>query len=65
MIFIKHYIEGNTLHQSATDTLQWTGGSYIWELFSQDVYDQYNMAMFEGDVEIDESLFGRKVTYRS
>ena len=69
MIFIKHYLEGNSLHQCATATgmdyrhtaVDW--GSYIRELFSQYVYDQYNMAMFQGDVEIDESLFGRKVKY--
>ena len=69
MIFIKYYLEGHTLHQCALSTgmdykhtaVNWA--SYIRELFCQFVFDTYNMMNFEGEVEIDESLFGRKVKY--
>ena len=69
MIFIKHYLEGNSLHQCALATgmdyrhtaVDW--GSFIRELFCQYVHDSYGMTMFEGDVESDESLFGRKIKY--
>ena len=37
--------------------------SYIREIFCQYVFDTYNMMNFEGEVEIDKSLFGRKVKY--
>ena len=37
--------------------------SYIREIFCQYVFDTYNMMNFEGEVEIDASLFGRKVKY--
>ena len=69
MIFLKQYLEGSSLHQCALATgmdyrhtaVEWAG--YIRELFCQYVFDKYNMTMFEGDVEIDESLFGRKIKY--
>ena len=69
MIFLKQYLEGNSLHQCVLATgmdyrhtaVDWA--NFIRELFCQYVYDKYNMTMFKGDVEIDESLFGRKIKY--
>ena len=63
MIFIKYYLEGHTLHLCALSTIidykhtavNWA--SYIRELFCQFVFDTYNMMNFEGEVEMDESLF--------
>ena len=37
--------------------------SYIRGIFCQYDFDTYNMMNSEGEVEIDESLFGRKVKY--
>ena len=37
--------------------------SYVREMFCEFTFNIYNMATFEGDIEIDESLFGRKVKY--
>ena len=37
--------------------------SYIGELFCQYVFDTYERITFDGEVEIDESIFGRKVKY--
>ena len=69
VIFIKYYIEGHSLNQCALSTgmdykhtaVNWA--SYIRELFCQYVFDAYHMINFEGEVEIDESLFGRKIKY--
>ena len=69
IIFLKYYLEGHTLHQCALSTnmdykhtaVDW--GSYVRELFCQFVADKYPMTTFDGDVEIDESLFGRKIKY--
>ena len=69
MIFLKQYLEGDSLHQCALATgmdyrhTPVDRASFIKELFCQYVYDKYNMTMFEGDVEIDESLFGGKIKY--
>ena len=39
-------------------------GSFIWEMFCQYTYGMYNiMTQFEGEIELDESLLGRKVNY--
>ena len=69
MIFMKYYIEGHTLKRCALATnmdykhtaINWA--SYVRELFCQYVFDAYSMMNFEGEVEIDESVFGRKVKY--
>ena len=69
IIFIKYYIEGHSLHQCALNTgmdyrhtaVNWA--SYIRELFCQYVFDTYERITFDGEVEIDESIFGRKVKY--
>ncbi|XP_041349186.1 LOW QUALITY PROTEIN: uncharacterized protein LOC121368516, partial [Gigantopelta aegis] len=70
MNFIKYYLEGNTLHRCALATgmdykctaVNWA--SYIRELFCHYVHQQYQMIYFMGDVEIDKSLFGRKMKYK-
>ena len=69
VIFIKYYIEGHTLHQCALSTgmdykstaVNWA--SYIRELFMEHIHKQYETMKFNTDVEIDESLFGRKIKY--
>ena len=69
IFFIKYYIEGHSLHQCALNTgmdyrptaVNWA--SYIRELFCQYVFDTYERITFDGEVEIDESIFGRKVKY--
>lgn len=69
MIFIKEYLEGHSLRQCAFSTgmdykrtaVDWA--SYVREMFCQYTFDMYNMTQFDGDVEIDESLFGRKIKY--
>ena len=67
IIFIKYYIEGHSLHQCALNTgmdYRHTAvnlASYIRELFCQYVFDTYERITFDGEVEIDESIFGRKV----
>ena len=66
MVFIKYSLEGHTLHQCALSTIidykhtavNWA--SYIRELFCQFVFDTYSMMNFEGEFEIDESLFFRR-----
>ena len=37
--------------------------SYVREIFCEFVFSTYKDIVFDGDVEIDESLFGRKVKY--
>ena len=68
-IFIKEYLEGHTLLQCALATgmdyrhtaVDWA--SFIREMFCEYTFNMYNMTQFEGEVEIDESLFGRKIKY--
>ncbi|VDI66511.1 Hypothetical predicted protein [Mytilus galloprovincialis] len=36
---------------------------YVRELFCEHVHTEYQNLVFEGDVEIEESLFGRKIKY--
>jgi len=66
---MKSYLEGHSLHKSATFTnMNYKGtvvnwASYIREMFCQFVYDEYEMLHFDDDVEIDESLFGRNIKY--
>jgi hypothetical protein len=38
-------------------------GSYAREIFCEFVYSTYKDLVFDGDVEIDESWFGRRVKY--
>lgn len=69
VIFVKYYLEGNSLLQCALSTgmdyrhtaVDWA--SFIREMFCQYTFDTYNFTQFQGDVEIDESLFGRKIKY--
>lgn len=69
IIFIKYYIEGHTLKQCSLATsmeykntaVNWA--SYIRELFMEHVHRSYENLKFSTDVEIDESLFGRKIKY--
>lgn len=69
LLFIKNYIDGHSLHQSARSagmeyrhtSVNW--GSYVREMFSEHVYRTYQDLMFEGEVEIDESIFGAKIKY--
>ena len=44
-----------------TTSVNWA--SYVREMFCQYVHTEYEKIRFSGDVEIDESLFGRKVKY--
>ncbi|VDI29312.1 Hypothetical predicted protein [Mytilus galloprovincialis] len=37
--------------------------SYILEIFCEHVYREYSSTVLEGEVEIDDSLIGRKVKY--
>ncbi|CAC5384063.1 unnamed protein product [Mytilus coruscus] len=37
--------------------------SYIREMFCEYIYTEYEIIRFQGDVELDESLFGRKIKY--
>lgn len=68
-VFVKEYLEGHSLLQCALATgmdykhtaVDWA--SYIREMFCQYTFDMYNMTQFEGEVELDESLFGRKIKY--
>ena len=63
------YLNGHTLHQSASSagmeyhhtSVNWA--SYVREIFCEFVYSTYKDIVFDGDVEIDESLFGRKLKY--
>ena len=67
IFFIKYYLEGNSLHQCALATgmdywhtaVDW--GSFIRDLFCQYVHDSYGLTMCEGNVELDDSLFGQKI----
>ncbi|CAC5426120.1 unnamed protein product [Mytilus coruscus] len=69
IVFIKYYIEGYSLHMSAkcanmeykSTSVHWA--SYIREMFCEYIYTEYEMIRFQGDVELDESLFGRKIKY--
>ena len=36
-------------------------GSSIREMLCQHTFDMYNMTLFEGEIELDEILFGRKI----
>ena len=69
VLFMKTYIQGCSLKQCALSVgmdyrhtaVNWA--SYIRELFTQYVFDTYKTLKFTGEVEIDESLFGRKIKY--
>ncbi|CAG2192718.1 unnamed protein product [Mytilus edulis] len=69
IVFIKYYLECHTLLQCSKSanmdykntSVYWA--SYIRELFCQYVSTIYDYTEFEGEVELDESLFGRKVKY--
>lgn len=69
IVFIKAYLEGSSLHQISKFTnmdykntsVNWA--SYIRELFCEYVYRAYQNVTLEGEIEIDESLFGRKIKY--
>ncbi|CAG2198649.1 unnamed protein product [Mytilus edulis] len=69
IVFIKYYLECHTLLQCSKSanmdykntSVNWA--SYIRELFCQYVSTIYDYTEFEGEVELDESLFGRKVKY--
>ena len=69
VIFVKSYLEGHTLKQCALATsmdykstaVHWA--SYIRELFIEHVHRSYSEMKFSNEVEIDESLFGRKIKY--
>ncbi|MEW8548562.1 MAG: IS1595 family transposase [Candidatus Thiodiazotropha sp.] len=69
IIFMKYYVEGHTLKQCAIATsmdykstaVNW--GSYMREIFMEYIYNTYQDMKFGDDVEIDESLFGRKIKY--
>jgi len=66
-MFMKLFLEGLSLHKCAlscnmdykSTAIHWA--SYIRRIFCQFVYDEYQLIHFDSDVEIDESLFGRKI----
>ena len=68
-IFIKQYLDENSLKQCALSTdmdykstaVNWA--SYIREMFLEYVYKTYQTFKFDAEVEIGESLFGRKNKY--
>ena len=67
--FIKCFLDGLTLRKSATfsgrdykgTAVDWA--NFVRDLFQQWVVDSYRNIVFDGDVEIDEILFGRKAKY--
>ena len=69
ILFIKSYLERNSLAQSArfsgmsytTTAVNWA--CFIREMFKEHFYNDLRHRKFAGTVEIDESLFGRKVKY--
>ena len=69
MLFIKSYLEGNTLRQCATFAGISYGSSAVeWAVSVCDLFkDHFRRNVvhetLSGDIEIDESLFGRRVKY--
>ena len=69
MLFIKSYLEGNTLRQCATSAGISYGSSAVqwWvsvhELFKDHFRRNVVHETLSGDTVIDESLFGRRVKY--
>ena len=69
LLFIISYLDNMTLKQCATragidysnTAVQW--GSYIREVMVQYHHDIIKTTEFDGDVELDESVFGRKSKY--
>ena len=69
MLFIKSYLDGCTLRQCATfagisygsSAVDWAG--HIRELFKDDFRRNRMNHKLSGEIEIDESLFGRRVKY--
>ena len=69
MLFIKNYLDGHALHQSATSagleyrhtSVNWA--SYVREVCREYVYNANKTLVFGNEVEIDESLFGAKMKY--
>ncbi|CAC5412483.1 unnamed protein product [Mytilus coruscus] len=69
IVLIKYYIEGHSLHMSAKcANMEYKStsvhlASYIREVCCEYINTEYEMIRFQGDVELDESLFGRKIKY--
>ena len=69
MVFIKTYIEGNTLYQCSRMSgvhYQSTGvdwGCFLRELFKEYFHRHIRNRKISGEIEIDESLFGRHVKH--
>ncbi|XP_060587568.1 uncharacterized protein LOC132743075 [Ruditapes philippinarum] len=69
MVFIKTYLEANTLYQCSRQSgihYQSTGvdwGSFIRELFKEHFHTHVLTRKLKGVIEIDESLFGRRIKH--
>ncbi|MCG7867879.1 MAG: IS1595 family transposase [Candidatus Thiodiazotropha taylori] len=69
MLFLKSYIEGNSLKQCATFAGMSYGSTAVdWATYIRDMFKDYFKRNIEpqvlsGEIEIDESLFGRRVKY--
>lgn len=69
ILFIKSYLDGCSLGQCArfsgvsynTTAVHW--GSYIRELFKEHFHNNIKRKQLSGIIEIDESLFGRRVKH--
>ena len=69
MLFLKKYIKGNSLKQRATFTGMSYGstavdfGTYVRDMFKDFFKRNIENQVLFGVIEIDESLFGRRVKY--
>ena len=69
MLFIKQYVDGVTLLEASRQagiSYQKSGvdwASFIRGLFKEDLYRSLPHIRLSGEVEIDESLFGRRTKY--
>ena len=69
MLFVKCYLDGNSLRQCATFAgISYGSTSVEWAVYIRDILKDYFRRYvinetLSGEVELDESLFGRKVKY--
>lgn len=69
MMFVKSYLDGNSLLQcSKFSGIAYKSTAVNWASFMRELFKDYFQVLLknkllEGEIEIDESLFGRKVKY--